>query len=874
MKRSGDRRGGERDVEAEAREEVEAHLSMQVADLRAEGWSEEAAGVEAMRRFGDRVRVEREMAAIDASVESGMKRARVIGDVWQDVRVSLRQLARRPGFAAVTVGVLGLGIGANAAVFALVDGALLRPLPLAMAERLVFLHDVQAGEPGYPASVPELDDWRRDADFTESMLGYATNRYAVTGEGAAEAVVGVLVRGDAAGVLGLEPVIGRWFDVDEVETSAAVLMLSEWYWRGRLGGRVDVVGTTLRLDGQPYTVIGVIPDASQVLLRGQTPEVWLPMAQLPFMTRGLHFARVVGRLRAGVTLTQARERATAIADALRESGVTRHGLALRPVREELVGDARAQLLILMGAVMVVLLVVCANVANLLLTRAMGRQREFALRSALGSGRMRLIRQVLAETVVLATLGGLAGLAVAYVVRDGVNAVSSTAGALAPRTVMDVRVVLYTGGIALLVALLAGLMPAAGVMRGSLVRAIDESGAGWSAGSRSAMRRRRLLVGLEFALSVMLVAGAGLLVRSMAKLVDQDTGFEADNVLTFQLVVPQARYTEERIALFYSDLQSSLARLPGVEAVGLGSHLPLGGGDTNGSFEIVGRTFPEGESPSSKKRIVTPGYFQALGIPLVRGRTFRASDRAGSPDVVIVTEAVAALYWPGEDALGRRIRFSWGPGEEQEIVGIVGDVKHDGLDRPVEGMIFRPAGQFTQPGMTAVVRTAGDPLTILESVRSEVAALDPDLPVQRMRTMESVVAGSVGSRRTTMRLMAGFAILALILSAVGMYAVTAQSMAQRTREIGVRMAIGARGGDVMRMVFREELPVLMIGLLAGLAGASAATRVLDAWLFGISAHDPVTFAGSTALLLAVAVAAILVPSRRAATLDPVQALRTD
>jgi predicted permease len=846
---------------------------MQVADLRAQGWSEEAAMAEAVRRFGDRTRVEREVAAIDASVESDMRRARMFSDIGRDVRLSIRSLLKRPGFAAVTIGILGLGIGANAAVFSLVDGALWRPLALPDADRLVFIQDVQQGEPGYPASLPELDDWSRESEFASGLLGWATNRYALTGEGEAESVRGMLVRGNAAEVLRARPVVGRWFDAAELQNTARVAVLSEQWWRSRWGGEESVLGRSIRLDGEAYTIIGVAPRAANVLLGGRIAELWLPMQEQPFMTRGMHFIRVVARLADDVTVEQARERVGALGEALQESGVTRHGIDLVSVRDELVGESRSLLLVLLGAVAVVLLVVCANVANLLLTRALGRQREFALRAALGASRFRLIRQVLLETLLLACAGGAAGLLIARVVRDGVHAVSSSAAMLAPDSVIDARVILFTVAAATLVAVLASFLPALSVLRGSLARVIEDGG-GRTPGSRAAMRRRRFLVGIEFALSVVLLAGAGLLVRSMTKLIDQDTGFDASNVLTFSIALPQPAYTDERLTQFYEDVRSRLESVNGVETVGLGSHVPLGAGDTNGGFSIVGRSDPDGESPASKKRIVTPGYFEALGIPLLRGRTFRDSDRMGSAEVVIITAALAEKYWPGEEPLGRRVRFSWGPGDEQEIVGIVGDVRHDGLDQPMDGMIFRPATQFPFPGMSVFVRASGEPLALAAAVRREIATLDSNLPLLGLRTMESVVTESVGSRRTTMRLMSGFALLALLLSAVGMYAVTAQSMTQRTREIGVRMAIGAKGGDVIRMVVREELPILGLGLGMGLLSAAAATQVLEASLFGISARDPLTFGAAALVLVAAALAAILLPSRRAARLDPVRALRAE
>lgn len=867
------RRRGEPDVEAEAREEVEVHLAMQVDDLRAAGWSEEDARAEAMRRFGDRGRVEREVAEIDASVEDGMRRARVFSDLGRDVRLSFRHLRRRPGFTLVTIAILSLGIGTNAAVFSLVDGALWRPLPVPEGDRLVFVWDVQNGEVGYPASLPEVEDWHRESSFSSGLFGYASNRYALTGEGDAESVLGLLAFGDVQRVFEIPPLLGRWFSDAEMEASERVVMLSETWWRGRWGGDESILGRSLRLDDESYTVIGVVPEAASVVLGGRVLHVWMPLQKQAFMTRGMHFVQTVARVEDGVSLAEARSRAESIAGALRETGVTQHGIELEPVRDALVSSSRSILLALMGAVAVVLLIVCANVANLLLTRAMSRQREFALRAALGGSRFRLVRQVLIETVIVTGAGGAAGLLIARLVRSGVLAVSSRAAALTANSMLDARILAYTMAIALAVGLLASVLPALGLSRGSPA-SLMEGGGNRTLGSRSAMRRRRFLVGLELALSVVLLAGAGLLVRSMTNLVDQETGFEPTNVLTFSVALPQPSYTDERVVQFYEELRARLGAMQGVETVGLASHLPLSGSDTNGGFSIVGRTYPEGESPSSKKRIVTPGYFEALAIPLVRGRTFTESDRAGGADVVIITQALAERYWPGEDPIGQRVQFFWGPGDEQEIVGVVGDVRHDGLDQPMDGMIFRPAAQFPFPGMTAIVRASSDPLALVQAVRRELAALDSNLPILNVRTMDAVISESVGSRRTTMRLMAGFALLALILSAVGMYAVTAQSMAQRTREIGVRMAIGARGQDVVRMVLREELPVLGLGLLVGLAGAFAATRALEASLFGISARDPLTFAGASMVLIAAAIAAVLLPSVRAARSDPVRALRTE
>jgi predicted permease len=864
---------GPLDAGSEARDELEFHIGMQVAELMAAGWSEDAARSEAVRRLGDRRRLEREMMRIDTRAEVRMRRARVLGDVGQDVRIAVRQLRKRPGFTAAAVVVLALGIGASAAVFGLVDGTLLRPLPFPSSAELTYVWDVQNGEPGYPSSLPEFDDWERGVGDVAALMTYATNAYTWTGGGAPERRFGALVRGDPARTLGSRPLIGRWFTSEEVAASARVALLSESFWAERFARSRDVLGATLRLDDEPYTVIGVLPGAVDVLRAANPPSFWLPMERLAWMDRGLHFLRVIARPAPGVTPTVLAARFDALAESLRAGGETDHGVVMRPLRDELVGGTRPILLILLGSVMAVLLIVCANVANLVVSRSLERSREFAVRVSLGAGRGRLVRQVITESLVLGALGGAGGTLVAHVVGGSVRAVSTTAATLAPST-FDPRVLVFTGLVALVVAVLFGLWPAARAARTDLSSALKAAGDTRSAGDRGGWRRRRLLVASEIALCLMLLACAGLLVRSMRNLLGEELGFRPEHVLTFDVQVPPTRYDGAAQARFFADLLERLRALTGVMEAAAASHLPLDRGDTNGGFEIVGREYPPGEGPHSKKRIVSPGYFETLDIPVLRGRAFTESDRAGAPDVVVITESVARRYWPDEDPVGRRVRFSWGPGDEQEIVGIVGDVKHDGLDRPAYGMIFRPVSQFTQQGFSILVRVEGDALAMAEAARRTVLTLDPAIPIANLRTMETVVRASVADRRTTMLLLSGFAVLALVLAAVGVYAVTAHAVAQRTREIGVRIAIGARASDVLRMVLRQELGAVALGVAAGLAAAAAATRVLATSLYGVGATDPATFAAVAGLLIAVALLATWVPARRATRVDPMGALRTD
>jgi predicted permease len=866
--------GGQDPPEAgvEVRDEVEFHLVAQIADLVAEGWPPDEARAEAVRRFGDRGRIEGEMLRIDRRMASSARRVRLLADVRQDVRQAFRQLRRRPWFALATVSVLALGVGANAAVFSVVDGALFRPLPLPDAEALVRVFDVQDGEPGFPASLPEFDDWSRNADFVAASIAYATSDVTWTDGDMPESLGRVVWTGDPAGTVAVSPLLGRWLTREEVDGGMPVVMLSESFWRSRFGGRPEVLGRSLRLGGQSYTVVGVLPAAADVLRPDDPPQLWSPLARSEAYTRGNHFLEVLARLQPGVSADEAAGRAEVMAAAIREGGETEHGIHVAAMRESLVRDARTGLITMLGAVGFVLLIVCANVANLMLSRSLERSREFAVRAALGAGRWRIVRQVVTETVLLGLLGGAGGVAIALLISDVVRSISPSLATLAVSP-FDGRVLAFTALTSLAVALLVGSWPALRVGRSDPGAAMRIGGDVRTVGARSGSRTRRLLVAFEVAVSVILLAAAGLLVRSMTELLEEEKGFDPAGVLTFTVRTQGDRYDADRQGAFFEQLLQRLRTLPGVVSAAATSHLPLGPGDTSGGFLIEGRD-TGAEIPYAKKRVVSAGYFEALDIPVLRGRAFDERDRAGSRDVVIVSESVANRYWPGEDPVGRQMRFSWGPGEVQEIVGVVGDVKHDGLDRPAEGTIFRPSTQFPRPAFAIVLETASDPIALADAARRVLVDLDPVLPIDDVRTMEDVVSASVASRRTTMLLLGGFAAIALLLATVGVYAVTAQSVTHRTREFGLRLAVGARSGDVLRMVLREELAVVVLGVGAGLVGAAAITRVLSSALFGISPRDPLTFIGAVALLVAAATAAMLIPARRVTRIDPLRALHTE
>ena len=790
-----------------------------------------------------------------------------------DFICAFRQLRKRPAASFVAVLIMTLGVGATTAVLAVVDGALLRPLPFPDAESVVYVTDRQGQDTGLPASWPEYEDWRRDGRVFAAIAAFVGNIYTLQSASGAESLQGGLVDGDFMRVLGVPPIAGRGLGPED-PAAARVVMVSEREWRVRYGADPGLVDRHLVLNGERHTVVGVMPRAADLLVREEV-DVWLPLdLPQPLRARGFHLLTVMARLAPGLSVDAARPRADALAEALRAAGSTPHGIDLAPVRQTLVGDARPLLLLLLGAVAILLLIVAANLSNLFLAQSNAREREFAVRAALGAGRFKLARQLLVECLVLGVAGGALGLLVAHLGVAVVADATAGASALAPPIVTDPRVLLIALIVSASVALLFGLAPAlraSAVSLDATLRATDGARAG---GSRSSRHHRRLLAGVELALAVVLLIGAGLLVKSLVGLMRTDAGFRAERLLTFSVGLgPSYEATTAQLA-FFDALLARLATLPGVESASAVSHLPLGGSDTSGGFEIAGRVFPQGEAPYAKKRIAAPGYFDTMGIPLVRGRTFDDRDRLGSRDVVVISEAIARRYWPGEDPIGREIGFGWGPGDRQQIIGIVGDVRHDGLDRAVVGAIYRPLEQFPRRGMTIVVRTAGDPLAIAESVRAEAAAMDAAQPIRRLAAMDDVVRRSVTTRETIMRLLAGFAAIGVVLSVIGVYAVTVHGVGQRTREIGVRMAMGARSADVLRMVLREQSIVIVAALGAGLAGAWAASDVLRASLHEVSPTDPQVFAGVAVLLGLVALAASWLPARRAASVDPLVALKAE
>jgi putative ABC transport system permease protein len=815
----------------------------------------------------------------------------------QDVRFGLRTLRKRPGFTLVAVLTLALGIGANSAIFSVVNAVVLRPLPYAAPERLVALWGNlnQKGFEEVELSAPEFADFRaRGAHVFEDAAAYYEGGFNMTGAGEPERVRGVYATAGLFSTLGVAPLKGRAYTAEEDRPgSNDVVVISHSLWRRRFNSDPAVAGKSVMLDGRACTVVGVMP--ADFRFPDNDTDIWKPAAfdadLLSPNNRGSHFMSAVARLKPGFDAGRAGEEVAALARAQGEENPNSYprgfGASIRPLAEEVVGrSVRTSLFVMLGAVGLVLLIACANVANLLLARAASRRKEVAVRTALGAGRARIMRQLMTESVLLSLAGGAAGLVLAL---WGVDLLVALAPEGTPRVGevgLDARVVAFTFGVSLLTGVVFGLAPALHASKVDLNESLKEGGRGSGEGAGRGSLRGLLVVG-EFALALVLLAGAGLLVKSFSRVLGESPGFDARGVLTMRLVLPQTKYRSyEEHRAFYSNLFGRLRALPGVEAVGANNLLPLNGNGGSRTFLIEGRPVPPGQpKPEEQLRFVTPGYFASLRVPVLRGRDFDERDVQSAPRVAVVTRAMAERHWPGEEAVGKRIAYAGiARGQEQrpewiEVVGVVGDVRHRGLDLESKPEIYVPVYQplfSNRPvpplSLYVAVRTSGDAGALAASVRREVAAVDPEQPVANVRTMEERLAESVAQRRFNMTLLGIFACVALVLAGVGVYGVMAYAVARRTHEIGIRVALGARRGDVLRLVLRQGMWLALAGVAAGLVGAYAATRLMSGLLYGVSPTDPLTFAGVAALLAAVGLLACLVPARRATKVDPMVALR--
>jgi putative ABC transport system permease protein len=800
----------------------------------------------------------------------------------KDLRFALRTMRRSPGFTSVAIIALALGIGANSAIFSVVNSVLFRPLPYRNPDRLVMIWEnhQQAGGPEREwASPADLKDWREQPQSFERVAGLLGWGPTLTGSGEPEDLQGAAISYDTFEMLGVAPAIGRTFTADEDGAGAErIVLLSHKLWQRRFGSDPGIVGKNVTLGGMSFTVVGVTPRGLSFPILNNS-EIFTPIG--PLLTtalkgcnRGCVVLRVIAKLKEGVSLDAAQTEMSAFAAQIAEqypgssSGV---GTLLVPLHEQLIGDVRLPMLILLGAVALVLLIACANVANLLLSRAAAREKEVAIRAALGASRGRLIRQHLTESLVLALIGGAVGLLVAFWM---VDVLVSFAPAGTPRVeeiTVDSGVLGFTLAVAVVTGLAFGLAPALLSSRTNFNCALKEGGRDLSASSRG-NRVRSALVVAEVSLALMLLVGAGLLIKSFINLQRVDPGFNPKAALRVDIGLPRIRYAESpRVAAFFKQLVDRVSTLPGVDSVGAVSSLPLSGGGTDSNFRIEGRVQPEANrDPVSFYAKVTPDYFRAMGVRLQRGRLISEADNAEAPSVAVISEGLARRYFGGDDPIGKALLF--GRNNRREIVGIVSDVKAFGLNADARPMMYFSEAQYPERGMSLIVRTASEPMSLASAVRSDVQALDPDLAVSNVMPMEQLVSTSLAEPRFVLLLLGVFAGAALVLSVIGVYGVVSYSVTQRSHEIGVRMALGAQIGDVLKLVLSQGMALVGGGVAIGLAGAFALSRLMESLLFGVGARDLVTF-GATALLLAgVALGACFVPARRAAKVDPMVALR--
>ena len=794
----------------------------------------------------------------------------------RDIRYGIRSLMKRPGFTVVALIALALGIGANTAIFSLVNAVLLRPLPFAEPDRLVWMWgNIRNG--GNHASVSPLDflDYRKQNTTFEQFAASFTVPLPLnlTGNGEPERLTAAGVTGNYFQALGVKPALGRTFLLEnETPGRDQVAVLSYGLWQKRFGGDPAILNKTVTLDGKTCEVLGVMPKDFSF---PQSAELWIPLnfdISPGMKQRKAHFLRPIGKLKPGVTLAQAQADTDAIARRLEEQYPdtnTGWNLRLVSLREQLVGNTKETLFILFGAVGFVLLIACANVANLLLVRAAARQKEIALRTALGAGRLRIVRQMITESVMLALVGGTLG---ALLATWGVDLLVTLSADNIPPTAqvkIDWTVLAFTLLISLLTGVLFGLAPALRTMKVNLTESLKEGGRGGSEGVER-NRTRSVLVVLESAIAVVLLIGAGLLIRSLIQLQNTSPGFDAHNVLTLSVDLPREKYsTPDKAANFFEQLESRLGGLPGVDSVGLVSELPLSGQPNDMPYTVEGRPpVSIDQAYDDDFRRVNQKYFGALRIPLLRGRNFTEQEVRQSAKVLIISELLAQQVFPNEEPLGKRLVMTMG-NQPFEIIGIVGDIRHRALESQPSAAMYMPT---YETDMNVVIRTQGDPTNLVASVRHEVQAIDPDQPVAAVKTMEQWLDASVAAPRYRTALLALFALLALVLASTGIYGVMSYSVTQRTHEIGVRMALGARQLDVLKLVVRQGMSLVLIGVGIGLLGAIALTRVMSTLLFGVTAKDPMTFAAVATLLAVVAFVACYIPARRATKVDPLVALR--
>ncbi len=818
-------------------------------------------------------------AALDEEQFRKTRGGNMFADLFQDVRYAARMLRKSPGFTAIMVLTLALGIGANSAIFTVVNAVLLRPLPFQDSAKLVFVeqNNLSKGWAHFSDSVPDFLDWRAQAQSFEEIVAINHRSFTYSGGDLPEQWFGVMATRGFLEMLRVQPARGRDFTDSEFQKgSDHVILISDGLWRRAFGADASAIGRSVQLNGDPYEVIGIMPPGFE--FGGPTRNLWMPFTFTPdemTKTRGSHYLSVMARLRAGTSVGQARQEMNALAARLEKQYPDSNagwGAGVQGVQDATVEDVRPALLVLLGAVGFVLLIAFANAANMLLARATVRRREIAIRTALGAGRMRLVRQLLTESLLLAILGGLLGILIAY---GSTKALVSLKPGFIPgfQTIhLDGKVLFFTLGLAVVTGLLFGLTPAFGILRGSLSESLKESGR-TDSGGRTKMRS--VLVVAEVALAFILLVGAGLLVRSFDRLMGIEPGFNTSNGLVFDVPLPPNRYsTPAQQTSFYDQLDERLATLPGVEGVALTSMVPLSGDDELYDVGIAGRAVTA-DQPSAIYYLIGPEYFRTLGTPLMAGREFTGRDNAAGPRVCIINDALAKAFFPGQNPIGQHIQIGRNYSIVREVVGVAASVKHYGLVEPVLFQFYEPYAQFPRSGMTLVLRTKGDPMRLLPDARQAVQQVDREQPVAYPNTLEAMLNDSVALPRFRTLLLGVFAGLAVALALIGLYGVMSYTVTQRTQEVGIRMALGAQRGQINRLFVARGMGLVAVGVLAGVGGAFALTKILASFasfLFGVRPNDPATFCGVTLLFAVVAAVACWIPARRASRVDPLVALR--